>query len=128
MKKFLIAAAAALFLSGCAYLVAETPAQKVYAIQADYNGPLAAAVAYESQPRCVGLQTSIEGCSEVKVVEALRKADDDVNAALRAAQNVVRTPGVSDSKVNLALVSFKQVIAAFEVILADHGISFATGE
>jgi hypothetical protein len=111
-------------LSGCASLIAETPAQRVYAIQADYNGPLAAAVKYESQPRCTEGQSQLEGCSDPEVVSAIRKADNDVNAAIQAAQKTVRTPGVSDSNIKLAITTLRQAIAAFEVILANHNIEF----
>ena len=122
MKKLIVLAALAALLAGCASLIAETPAQRVYAIQADYNGPLAAAVAYESQPRCEDGQSQLDGCSDTKVVDLLRKADNDVNAAVRAAQKTVRTPEVNDSTVKLAITTLRQAIAAFEVILANHDI------
>ena len=112
-----------LFLGACAVFQADTPAQKVFAIQADYNAVLAAAVAYESQPRCAeGIGSDEQACSETSVVDALRRADDNAWIALRAAQEVVRTPGASDSTLSLAVTSATTAVGAVREILVLNGV------
>lgn len=96
---------------------AKTPAQRIFAAQADYNGVLAAAVAYESQPRCS--EAVVVACSNTEVVNVIRTADTAAYNALRAAQNVIRTPGVTDSATELALASAVQAVAAFRGIMSE---------
>lgn len=109
-----------LAITACASLEAETPAQRVFAAQADYNGLLALAVAYESQPRC-GAEATL-ACSSVKIVDRIRKADNEAHATLRGAQDVVRTPGVSDSTAKLALAVAVKAISVLRVILTEEGL------
>jgi len=112
-----------LFLGACAIFQADTPAQKVFAIQSDYNAVLAAAVAYESQPRCEeGIGSDEQACSETSVVDALRRTDDNAWIALRAAQEVVRTPGASDSALSLAVTSATKAVGAVREILVLNGV------
>jgi len=111
-----------LLLVGCASMVAETPTQRVFAVQADFNAPLAVAVAYESQPRCKEGQGSLDGCSETKVVDILRSAAKDVDNALKSAQTVVRTPGVAESKINLAIAIAKAAVDDFIKICQNHNL------
>lgn len=123
MKKLLISGAICVALLGaCASLTAKTPAQRVYALQADFNAPLAVAVAYESQPRCAENQSQLSGCSDAKVVAILRKGYLDAAAALKAAQDTVRTPGVEDSKITLAIAAATNAITAFKTIVETHNL------
>ena len=117
------ALALVLFLGACAVFKADTPAQRVFAIQADYNAVLAASVAYESQPRCpVGVGSDEQACSEISVVQAMRLADDNAYIALRAAQEVVRTPGATDSTLSLAVTSATKAVSAFRDTLVLNGV------
>ena len=112
----------AVFLASCASLIAESPAQRVYAAQADFNGLLTAAVAYESQPRCTEGQSQLDGCSDPDAVEALRLGYRDVQAALQAAQKTVRDPAANEDNIELALIGAAHAIQAFRVILTNHQI------
>lgn len=105
-------------LGACASIEAKTPAQRIYALQADYNALLAVAVAYESRPRCAGPPRL--DCSDPGAVAEIRKADTDAHAVLRAAQAVARTPGASPS--NLIFASAHAAIDALRKILVNRGI------
>lgn len=119
MRRLLVGLAF-LALAACASLQAQTPAQRVYAAQSDYNALLVVAVAYESQPRCLA-EVKLN-CSDVKAVTEIRKADNAAHAALRAAQDTVRTPGVSDNRVNLALVGAVNAITALRTVLTTYKV------
>lgn len=110
----------AVLLTACASLVAETPAQRVYAAQADFNAPLAAAVAYESQPRCLAGQSRLAACSDPAVVAILRQAYRDAAAALKAAQDMVRTPGVTESKTAAAIAAARAAVDVFVAVVNNH--------
>lgn len=122
LKSLLIAAALALGLAGCATATsgAKTPAQRVFALQADYNAALNLAVAYESQPRCTPVLTS--GCSSLSIVVEIRRADDAAYAAVKGAQNTVRTPGTSESTMELAMVGAANSIGALRTVLRTYKI------
>lgn len=123
MKKLLLVVpclAIAMLVAACASFEAETPAQRVFAAQADFNGPLAIVVAYESQPRCLEGQNALDGCSDLAVVAALRSAYLDAKAALSAAQTAVRTPGIAESRVNLAVAAARAAVEAFVAIVNNH--------
>lgn len=107
-------------LSACASKEAQTPAQRVYAAQADYNALLKIAVAYESQPRCK-LQITVS-CSDVKVVSLLRKADNDAWAALKTAQDVVRSPHLDQGVWGNAMVAVEASLRTLRIVLVNHGI------
>lgn len=126
MVRRLICAAmfAVALLSGCASQEAQTPAQRVYALQADYNAVLAVAVTYESQKRCT--TTVIAACSSVTVVNELRRGDDAARAALKAAQDTVRTPGATSSTINTVLVGAANAIQAFRTIAKTYNLPGAT--
>lgn len=111
-----------LLLAACASMEAKSPAQRVYAIQADYNALLSAAVAYESQPRCVEGQSRVNPCSDPKAVAEIRKGDDAAAAALKAAQDTVRTPGATANAVSLALTGASNAVAALRSILTTYGV------
>ena len=122
MIKKLLLPILTIVLVGCASFEAKTPTQRVFAVQADFTGVLAAAVAYESQPRCVAGQTFINGCSDQKIVDILRAAYKDAFAAIKAAQDVARTPGVSDSKITLAIATATAAVNAFTKICQEHNL------
>lgn len=111
---------AVLFLTGCASREAETPTQRVFALQADYNALLALAVAYESQPRC-GPGERL-GCSDADVVAEIRRADNHAFDAIRTAQNLVRSPNARDSPVQLALAGAIEAVGLVRRILDREGI------
>ena len=129
MKKIVIGLILALSLVGCAGLPGvlgkPTPAQVVYVAKTDYAAALTVAVAYKKLPLCV---PAVEGtpkqllCSKAEVVLQLRKADDAADAALDAAESVVRTPGFGKDIVDSALASVKAATAALTSITATLGV------
>lgn len=118
--KRLLAIALVAILAACASTVAQTPQQRVFALQTEYNGVLTAAVAYESQPRCTAVVTT--KCSSTSIVAIIRKADIDAYAALKAAQDTVRAPGASDSTITLAITGAVNAIGAMKTVLTNHGV------
>lgn len=124
MKRLLLVVAFALLAAcGTASEQAKSPAQRVFAVQADYNALLAAAVAYESQPRCTAGQSRIDRCSDPKVVTVMREADDKAFLAIKAAQDTVRTPGATDNTINLAISGASQAIAVLRTVLISYGVT-----
>jgi hypothetical protein len=116
----LLLLASPLTLTGCASTTAETPAQRVYALQSEYAALLAAAVAYESQPRCIPPQTSATApCSQADWVEEIRKADDDAYAAIREAQNIVRDPNTTGG-ISTALSVARSALNVLNQVLVTH--------
>ena len=121
--RMLIAAVLLLLTAACATGRAETWQQRVYGLQADYDAVLAAAVAYESLPRCAAGQSLPEvQCSDPEVVGHLRTADDAAAAALQAAQQTVRAPGAEESAVLLAVTAAANAVGALQGILTGHGV------
>jgi len=107
-------------LSGCASSVAETPAQRVYALQSEYAALLAAAVAYESQPRCIPPATSLTmACSQEDWVLEIRTADNDAYTTIRAAQDVVRDPNTTGN-IGTALSIARSALTVFNQVLVNH--------
>ena len=119
MRRFLILPVLILVVS-CASMAAKTPAQRVFAAQSDYNALLSVAVAYESQPRCQEKVTL--ACSDPGVVAVVRKADTDAYTALKVAQDTVRTPGATDSTVNLVLTAAANAVANMRTVMVNHGL------
>ena len=107
-------------LAACASLEAETPAQRVFALKAEYRAVLALAVDYESLPRCPVAPTPV--CSEPAVVDLLRRADGRAEIALDGAEQVVRSPAASEGAAALALEAAGAAVAAFRRLLIDEGI------
>jgi hypothetical protein len=114
--------AVGLLAAACASRIAETPAQRVFAAQADFNGALAVAVAYESQPRCLEGQSRVSACSDPAVVTVIRLAYLDAAAALGAAQTAVRTPGAGESNVAMAVAAARAAIDVFIAVVNNHGL------
>jgi hypothetical protein len=117
---YLAVALALGLLAGCASRLAETPAQMVFAVQTEYNGLLAIALAYESMPRCS--ETRPQPCSDPLIVEEIRKADNDAWAALLAAQEVVRSGQLQGSVFDASMVIAKGLIQTFTNVLANRGL------
>jgi hypothetical protein len=118
-----IVLALALVTTGCASVIAENPQQRVFAAQSDYNGVLALAVAYESQPRCT--EVVRVACSEPAAVREIRRADTTAFGLLKAAQDTVRDPSSSASKRDLAINAAVNAIGAMRAILRSYGVTRA---
>ena len=103
----------ALLLAACASQVAQTPEQKAYALQSDYNGLLEAALTYESLPRC---DVAPDPCSDEDVVQAIRDADTVAFNALQGVQQALR--GGSETELLDALTILNNALFDFQRILA----------
>lgn len=111
-----------ILLGACASQVAETPAQRVFALQSDYNGLLAAALTYESQPRCAAGQSSVTSpCSNPQVVADIRAVETDAARQIKAAQDTVRS-GADTSTQVLALNLASNALAGFRNVLLSRGV------
>jgi len=110
--------ASSVALGGCASRVAETPAQKIYALQADYAAMLEAALAYESLPRCVEDNSVPSPCSDSAIVEGIRKADIVAYEAIGTARETIRASPADIQGIDLALLSARQAIDGLARIIA----------
>ena len=110
----------ALMIAGCAsYEASRSPlAVRMYAVQADYNTVLVAAVSYESLPRCPAESV----CSDSGIVAEIRKADNDAWAAIRAAQEMVRTPGATDGAASSAVSVARAAVDILYSVLRNRGV------
>lgn len=92
--KTLISILLALVLTACASVEAQTPQQRLFAAQGEFNIALRTALVYTSQPPCSG--TVLIGCHkpEVKagIVESSKKAHD----ALKTAKAALATAQAAD--------------------------------
>lgn len=101
---------------GCANDKVDT---SVFNLRAGYvAGPLTLATAYESLPRCSA--TVSKACSDPKVVEELRKADDAAKAALDNAEFFARNHGDVDAKD--AIDAARSAIAAMSKIITIYNV------
>jgi hypothetical protein len=91
-------------------------AQVVYAVEGDYAAALAVAVQYRSLPQCSASTTVL--CSAPEVLAQLQKDDAAAWTAIEAAQNTVRTPGVTSDTESAALTAAQQATSAFQSIAA----------
>ena len=106
--------AVVVFLLVVSCTLPQSPAQAVYAIQGNYAAALTIAVAYTKLPDCTAGGPQV--CKLPSVVSAVRKADDVAWNAIKAAQDTVRTPGISDSSITAALVSAENAVRALVAI------------
>lgn len=106
---------ALLALAGCGSS-APDPQQTVYALEGSYAAALAVEVAYHNLPKCITGGPKI--CSDQAVMDNINKADAVAWTAIKAAENTVRTPGVSSSAATAAVVAAQQASAAFTSITA----------
>lgn len=125
-KKFAVAAFIVASVTGCSFLQGvkdSTPARQVYNAHVIYSGALAAAVAYESIPRCTAEQDAkTDPCSSPEVVARLRQADRVAKPLLDQAQQLVRgglTGGALKDAAAVALAAVK----AFQVIVTEEVIN-----
>lgn len=121
MRK-LLCIAATMLVAACASVVAESPSQRVFALEADYASLLSAAETYESLPRCAPGDSTI-ACSDVHAVERIRQADNVAAAALDAAEATVRDPVVTEGGVEAALTAAANALGALETILTELGVA-----
>ena len=117
-RPLLLAMVATLSLAACQ--ASTPPTSAVLASMTSYQAALVLAVKYNQLPRCVEDGPTL--CSDAAAVKQLRMADDAALAALKAAQNVVLTPGVSDSAVAAAQASAGQAVTAFQSILVLYNV------
>ena len=107
-------------LTSCASLIAETPAQRVFAAKQDYKVLLTVAVEYVELPRCHETERKI--CSDADAVARIRKVDGYVEVAMDEAEDIVRTPGLTDDALALAIRSAESAIEVFRVVLTEEGL------
>lgn len=124
IRAFLLAACAAVALAvaACASTEANTPAQRVFAVKADYLTALQVAAGYERLPRCAAGQTIVDACSDAGAVAEIRRADLDAKAALDAAEEAVRDPRATGSSIGLALSAAERGVGVLRRILANRGL------
>jgi hypothetical protein len=105
-------------LVGCSALqpAPQSPAQAVYAVEGDYAAALAVAVQYRALPPCSAATTAL--CASPDIVAQVQKGDAAAWAAIEAAQNAVRTPGVASDAETAALTAAQQATSAFQQIAA----------
>lgn len=109
-----------LTLTACGATQGETPAQVVFGLKSDYKAVLELAVTYESLPRCPQPDTVV--CSEPKVVDLLRRADNHANAALTGAEEVVRSEAASRSTIDLAIESAMKALDVFRNVVKEEDL------
>lgn len=73
----------------------QTPQQRLYALQAGYTSAVQEMAAYEARPRCDSPGADRLMCSDPQAVEAMRRSDRVVFAALQAARAQPTEPAVS---------------------------------
>lgn len=100
---------AVLLIVGCTK--PETPAQTVYAAQSSYNIAATIATKYLALPRCT--PTAPPLCSTPETVLLIKKTDTVAYNSIRAAQVVIRTPGIEESKTALVAATAKSAVGAF---------------
>jgi len=105
----------AIALTACA----ETPPKTVFELRAAYDAAvLVPAARYAALPRCP--QPNALACAEPGAVEQLRKADGAAQAALDAAEDVVRKHPELDA--TAATTAARDAITATQSILALYNI------
>ena len=97
-------------LASCALPRAETPAQRLFALQADYVTVLTVAAEYESLPRC---SAAPPPCSTGAIVEKIRGADDIAFAAISVAKKAL---GEGDA-VERSLAAASAAVAALSALI-----------
>lgn len=107
---------AALFLAACT--TPQSPAQAVFQAKTAHAVALRTAVAYRELPKC---NPAPQPCHDPAVVAQLQKADKTADAALDAAENVVRTPGFGENVITSTIAAAQAALAAFTSITATLG-------
>lgn len=118
----LFAFGAMLLLAACASVTPnQSPASRVFAAQSDYTVLAAAAARYNELPRCERPDAPML-CSKVAAVIEIRRADATAAAALKAAQDIVLTPGYDQVTAASALATALRAIQALQSALATYDI------
>lgn len=117
MKLLLIIAA--LVLTGCNATVPKSPQEIVFEAKAAHAVALRTAVAYRELPPC---NPAPQPCHDPAVVDQLRRADKVADAALDAAENVVRAPGFSENVIGTAVKAAQEALNAFTAIVATLNV------
>lgn len=90
------------FLAACSGSKTPSAPITLFTVKSVYAAALEAAVAYESLPRCSAKKEIYLNCSQEVVVDKLRKASDNANAAIKAAEAALETGGASEAALNNA--------------------------
>lgn len=98
----------------------KTVATQLFEVKSSYAAVLAAAVRYESQPRCLPDKPVVPTCSAPAIVEKLRSADSAAAAALAAADAAV-SAAAGDFKT--AVGKAGAAVEAFGSVLSSFGIA-----
>jgi hypothetical protein len=85
-----IAAVLLLIVSSCASFEAETPGQKIYAIQGEFNTYMVAALKYTTLPTCLG--STVVGCYDPKVKDSIVRLARDTRGAIATARMYLDAP------------------------------------
>lgn len=88
-------------LAGCAAYEAQTPAQRLYAVQSGYAAAVNEAAAYEARPRCTADGVDPAWCSDPQTVAALRRSDTAMYATLQAAKQAPTDASVTAAEAAL---------------------------
>ncbi len=105
MIRILLIGAAALVLAGCAMRQAETPAQQLFAAEAEFNIHQRGALAYVSQPECV-VGVVVIRCADRGVKARIKTLIRQSTAALETAKATLRTsPGAPALANQIAIVA-----------------------
>ncbi|MFN4017111.1 MAG: hypothetical protein ACK4JB_17365 [Reyranella sp.] len=121
MRK-LFAFGALLLLAACASTIPnQSPASRLFAIQADYTVLVAAGARYNELPRCER-HGAPALCSKASAVAEIRKADAIAAGAIGVAQEIVRTPGYDRVTASSAIAAALRAVTALQSILATYDI------
>ncbi len=89
LTKLAIVVLAALTLTSCASLDAETPAQKLFAAQSEFNLYQRIVIVYLSQPECSG--AVVVGCAKPEVKATLKSMAVRIKSSLALAKTSLET-------------------------------------
>lgn len=98
-----------------------TPAQAVYQAKADYEAALALAVKYRNQPACTP-GTNPLVCSDPRVLDILRKADNAAEATLNNAEATVRSSTATTNQQQLAVQAAQSAVQTLVAVLQQYGV------
>ena len=111
LRALIAPAAVLLILAGCGVHGAETPAQRLYALQADFNLMQRAVLAYTERPDCTppGI---VVACARPPVRDRLRQAAAEALTALRTARTSLgRGDGAAGAALPLAAAALRRLAA-----------------
>ncbi len=95
LAKFALVVLAALALASCASLDARTPAQKLFAVQSEFNIHQRVVIVYLSQPECGG--SVVIGCAKADAKATLKSMAARIKTALAVAKASLETARASGS-------------------------------